>query len=48
MVLGGHYSGTNQVIGLKNSTTLLHSVHSQLQLLADRQSSQLLEELAVI
>lgn len=48
MVLGGHYGGTTQVITLEGGTAVRHGVHGQLQLLTNRQSSQLLVKIAVI
>lgn len=47
VVLGGQYGSTNQIIGLKRGATVPQSIHSQLQLLADRESSQLLAKVTV-
>lgn len=47
MVLGGQYGSTRQIISFKHGTAVSHSMYSQLQLLTNRQSSQLLAEITV-
>lgn len=48
MMLAGRYGSTNQIIGLESCPAVTHSIHSELQLLTDRQSGQLLTEITVI
>lgn len=49
MLPGGLYESTNKVIRLKCGAAVLRSrIHSQLQLLADRQCEQLLAKIVVI
>lgn len=48
MMLAGLHCGTVHVVALEGDLAVRHTVHSQLELLPDGQSSQLLDHIAVI